>query len=58
MKKVISKIKSGEAAGPSGIVIEMTSNETCIDLVIDLANSIVMSVWFLMTGWSVLSIGD
>ena len=43
MKKVNSKMKSGKAAGPSGLIIEMfkASSETGIHLVKELANSIV-----------------
>ena len=55
MKKRISKMKSGKAAGPSGIVVEMlkasgtgtlygTDTGTGIDLVTELTNSVVNGV--------------
>ena len=42
-EKTISNMKNSKAAGPSGIVVEMlmTSGETGIDLVMELANFIV-----------------
>ena len=42
VKKAISKMKSGKATGPSGIVEMLkASGKTCIDPVMELANSIV-----------------
>ena len=43
VKQAISKMKSGKAAGPLGIVVQMmkASGETGIDLVTELANSVV-----------------
>ena len=42
-KKAINKMKSGEASRPSGIVVKVlkTSGETGIDLLMELANSLV-----------------
>ena len=43
VKKAISKMKSGKAAGPSGIVVEMikAAGDTCATMIRDLANAII-----------------
>ena len=54
VKKAISMMKSGKAAGPSGIVVEMmnASVESRIYLATELANSVVRA-WLLLTGRSI-----
>ena len=57
MKQAISKMKSGKAAGPSGIVAEMlmASGEAGIDLVTELVSSIVYEC-VIPTDWEISSI--
>ena len=57
MKQAISKMKSGKAAGPSGIVAEMltASGEAGIDLVTELVSSIVYEC-VIPTYWEISSI--
>ena len=43
VSSAVSKMKSGKAAGPSGIIAEMlkAAGEPCLQLLADLTNSII-----------------
>ena len=52
MKKAISKMKSGKAAGPSGIVVEMikAAGDTRATMIRDLATAIICDLRSQLTG--------